>query len=404
MAERMSTPGPAACLEAGVASFSTSQITLRSAGQFTLYFQRPRCFGRGKRFLMLTFLGISSILCGGISPRLLGVSAGSPKKSFAEEAVSGLGLHALHGFLSQLGQFAKSTTSAVRRSVHRSLSEARQTDAFKSLKYAMNREPVMTEAGLEEELSALGQGLIKYLARVDTVHPRERETVLTQLLQEDPTLLNVLFKYAALEGFAEVSTSFRRLKEFSRSFEDLSKIQEDDDVLSESGAERSEVEPDEAVGDGNGRSADEKASESPTGIGKRRTRRNNVRGKKRTRRDVAELTASALKLFEAELSTHLSYLTDLLSKSPEDAEALKLYVRRMVPRLKKAFRAAWQAASTQLGERDGEFHLRYLTDYLREFGVLDTHLGRLSEILPSSQPPFNPENYYYGTPSIAPWE
>ncbi|KYF39073.1 hypothetical protein TGARI_295440 [Toxoplasma gondii ARI] len=404
MVERVSTPGPAACLAAGVASFSTSQMTVRCSGPFTLNFKRPPCFGRGKRFLMLAFLGVSSILCAGISPRLLGVSAGSPKKSFAEEAVSGLGLHALHGLLSQLGELAKNTTSAVRRSVHRSLSEARQTDAFKSLKYAMNREPVMTEEGLEEELSALGHGMIKYLARVDTVHPRERQTVLTQLIQKDPTLLHVLFKYTALEGFADVSTSFSRLKDFSRSFEDLLKIQEDDDVLLESGSERSEVESDKVAGDGSGKSADEKASESPTGNGKRRTRRKNVRGKKRPRKDVAELTASALKLFEAELSTHLSYLTDLLSKSPEDAEALKLYVRRMVPRLKQAFRAAWQAASTQLGKSDGEFHLRYLTDYLREFGVLDTQLGRLSEILPSSQPPFNPENHYYGTPSITPWE
>ncbi|CBZ49744.1 conserved hypothetical protein [Neospora caninum Liverpool] len=407
------TPGGA--VRAGLASFSRPSPV-------SLHFRQPP-FGIRRGLLLLALLGIAQLFpvarwtewgseapertsCAGSSglrpeeprsfaaPHFVGVSAAH--KAISEEAAAALGVQALNGILSQLGQLAKETTSAVRRSVHRSISEARQTDTFKSLKYAVRGGPVMPDGVMEADLAALGEGLTKYLARVDTVHPRERTTVLPHLLQKDAGLIHVMFKYAGLDGFEDVDVAFKRLKGFKRSFEELSKIPEGDRASSE---DAEDEETDEA-GDVD---AGGKGGESPEADGKRAKRKNRARGV-RAPSDAALLAEDALKLFEAELSAHLAFLTDVLSTSPEDAEILKRYTRRMLPRLKEAFKAAWHAASTTLQDKERSFHLRYLADYLREFGALDSHLGTLSEIMPRSQPPFNPENYYYGTPSIVPGE
>ncbi|PFH31709.1 hypothetical protein BESB_026830 [Besnoitia besnoiti] len=335
-------------------------------------------------------------------PRCLWSSAGASRKTLQDDDELTAGARAFKGLLAHLGQFAKDTTAALRRTVHRGLSVARQTDTFKSLKYAVKQERIMTTGRVEHFLSGLGSGLKRFLASVDVVHPAEREVVLPELLKKRPNLVAVLFKYAGLEAFTDAAEAFRRLQEFLGSFNYILKLTKEGEANDDLSADSNED-----LGGAAARvnlpinKADDKDE------GQRNKRDNAFRGdqgysyrRQWTRGRTANVAESGLKMFEREVGFHLAFLADILTNTPGDTEVLKQYARRMLPRLKDVFGAAWSVASTTLTGGECIFHLRYLTDYLNELSIIDVELGYLSSMLPPSRPPFDPESYYYGTPTI----
>ncbi|PHJ16182.1 transmembrane protein [Cystoisospora suis] len=305
------------------------------------------------------------------------------------DAATDLGSQALQGILAQLGQLARDTTAAVRRTVHRGLSAARQTEAFKALKYAMNQQPLPTTEEMEESLRQIGRGLAFYLNRVDSVNPAERVHILSVSMPQNSGLVGVLFKYSGLPPFSSANDAYLRLKELGDTLQSLLKVARQE-IFSGSDVSEHHARLHESLEmEGRPRNADsvERGQTTLAYVGRKEAAK-------------AEVAVGVLKLFEAEMAMHLSFLAGVLSTHPEDTETLKLYVRRMLSRLKRAFRSAWMLASQALRSHVRRFHLRYLADYLYEFGVIDSQLGKVGAMVPASQPPFDPQNSYYGTPLL----
>lgn len=359
-------------------------------------------------YFLLVFLATSAVVWVPFQwslappPVELASAAAASVKALAESEGANITLQVARGLLSQFGQLARQTTASVRRFVHQGISAARQTDTYKSLKYAVNRGAEPTEKAMEERLSRIGKGLSHYLSAVDAVHPSHRKALLPELITSNGRLEGVMFKYAGLKPFSDPTHAFHRLEEFARTFRGLATLcsgpPRAGSANEKTGGRPAAAgrSPPASFHDTEGQEEDDESSSSESEDVQKSTRGGGLAEECR----AEELTLAAVKPFEDEVGQHLSFLASMLTATPQDAEKPKLYVRRMLPRLKDAIRAAWLAVTNNLSQDDRAFHLRYLMDYIVELKAMDFELGKLSAIIPSSDPPFNPLSHYYGTPPL----